>query len=47
MRARLLPRGAGLAAFGGSLGSGLHFDDYAIFSDAVLAAPRVGRASGT
>jgi len=32
MRARLLLLAAALAAFGGSLGSGFHFDDYAIFS---------------
>jgi tetratricopeptide (TPR) repeat protein len=28
-----------LAAFGASLGSGFHFDDYAIFSDPVLTSP--------
>jgi hypothetical protein len=33
MRARLLLLAAALAAFGLSLGSGFHFDDYAIFSD--------------
>ena len=38
MRARLLLIGATLAAFGASLGSGFHFDDYAIFSDPVLTA---------
>ena len=32
MRARLLLLAAALAAFGASLGSGFHFDDYAIFS---------------
>ena len=32
MRNRLLVLGAALAAFGLSLGSGFHFDDYAIFS---------------
>jgi hypothetical protein len=30
---------AALAAFGASLGSGFHFDDYAIFSDPVLTSP--------
>ena len=39
MRERLLLLGAGLAAFGASLGSGFHFDDYAIFSDPVLRSP--------
>ena len=39
MRARLLLLGAALAAFGASLGSGFHFDDYAIFSDPVLTFP--------
>jgi tetratricopeptide (TPR) repeat protein len=39
MRARLLLLAAALAAFGGSLGSGLHFDDYAIFPDPALGAP--------
>src|ERR1700680_2203062 len=38
MRARLLLIGAALAAFGASLGSGFHFDDYAIFSDPLLTA---------
>ncbi|HXB71357.1 MAG TPA: tetratricopeptide repeat protein [Candidatus Acidoferrales bacterium] len=33
MRARLLLLAGALAAFGASLGSGFHFDDYAIFSD--------------
>jgi len=37
MRARLLLLALGLAAFGASLGSGFHFDDYAIFSDPALA----------
>src|SRR5438067_3730294 len=41
MRARLLLLAAALAAFGASLGSGFHFDDYAIFSD-----PLLGSASG-
>jgi tetratricopeptide (TPR) repeat protein len=36
MRTRLLLLAAALAAFGGSLGSGFHFDDYAIFSGPVL-----------
>ncbi|HTP33942.1 MAG TPA: tetratricopeptide repeat protein [Candidatus Acidoferrales bacterium] len=36
MRERLLLLGAALVAFGASLGSGFHFDDYAIFSDPVL-----------
>jgi hypothetical protein len=39
MRARLLLLAAALAAFGASLGSGFHFDDYAIFSDPSLASP--------
>jgi len=34
MRTRLALLGAALAAFGGSLASGFHFDDYAIFSGA-------------
>lgn len=38
MRARLLLLAAALAAFGASLGSGFHFDDYAIFSDPVLGS---------
>src|SRR5581483_4170435 len=38
MRARLLLLAAALAAFGASLGSGFHFDDYAIFSDPVLTS---------
>src|SRR5262249_45344816 len=38
MRARLLLLAAALAAFGASLGSGFHFDDYAIFSDLTLGA---------
>ena len=40
MRARLLLLAAALAAFGASLGSGFHFDDYAIFSDPNLQAAR-------
>ncbi len=39
MRSRILLAGAALAAFGGSLGSGFHFDDYAIFSDPALTSP--------
>src|SRR5437773_9366315 len=39
MRERLLLLGAALAAFGASLGSGFHFDDYAIFADPVLGSP--------
>jgi tetratricopeptide (TPR) repeat protein len=39
MRARFLLLAAALAAFGASLGSGFHFDDYAIFSDPVLTSP--------
>jgi len=39
MRARLLLLAGALAAFGASLGSGFHFDDYAIFSDPALASP--------
>lgn len=38
MRNRLLLIGAALAAFGASLLSGFHFDDYAIFSDRVLTS---------
>src|SRR5437763_2572420 len=36
MRARLLLLAAALIAFGASLASGFHFDDYAIFSDSAL-----------
>ncbi len=39
MRARLLLLAGALAAFGASLGSGFHFDDYAIFSNPVLRSP--------
>jgi protein O-mannosyl-transferase len=39
MRSRLLLLAAALVAFGASLGSGFHFDDYAIFSDPVLTSP--------
>ncbi len=38
MRARLILGAAALAAFGASLGSGFHFDDYAIFSDRFLTS---------
>ena len=38
MRDRLLLLGAALAAFGASLFSGFHFDDYAIFSRPVLTS---------
>src|SRR3954452_101076 len=41
MRARLFLLAAALIAFGASLGSGFHFDDYAIFSD-----PNLVTASG-
>ena len=40
MRARALLIAAALIAFGASLGSGFHFDDYAIFSDASLRSAR-------
>ncbi|HYW44377.1 MAG TPA: tetratricopeptide repeat protein [Bryobacteraceae bacterium] len=39
MRARLLLLAAALLAFGASLGSGFHFDDYAIFSNPALTSP--------
>jgi protein O-mannosyl-transferase len=39
MRARLILLAAALAAFGASLGSGFHFDDYAIFADRFLTSP--------
>src|SRR3981081_1367073 len=38
MRARLLLLAAALVAFGASLGSGFHFDDYAIFADPALGS---------
>lgn len=38
MRARLLLAAAALLAFGASLGSGFHFDDYAIFGDRFLTS---------
>jgi tetratricopeptide (TPR) repeat protein len=40
MRARLVLLAAALIAFGASLGSGFHFDDYAIFSDPALQSAR-------
>src|ERR1035437_10339900 len=40
MRARLLLAAAALVAFGASLGSGFHFDDYAIFPDRLLRSSR-------
>src|ERR1035438_9855163 len=40
MRERLLLLAAALIAFGASLGSGFHFDDYAIFSDPALQSAR-------
>jgi tetratricopeptide (TPR) repeat protein len=40
MRARLVLLAAALVAFGASLGSGFHFDDYAIFSDPALGSAR-------
>ena len=39
MRARLLLLAAALAAFGASLGSGFHYDDYDIFSNPSLTSP--------
>ena len=39
MRERLLLLTAALLAFGASLGSGFHFDDYAIFADPAIASP--------
>jgi tetratricopeptide (TPR) repeat protein len=39
MRDRLLLLAGALVAFGASLGSGFHFDDYAIFSDPALTSP--------
>ncbi|SPE40663.1 TPR repeat-containing protein [Candidatus Sulfopaludibacter sp. SbA3] len=40
MRERLVLLTAALLAFGASLGSGFHFDDYAIFADPALNSPR-------
>jgi tetratricopeptide (TPR) repeat protein len=40
MRERLILLAAALLAFGASLGSGFHFDDYAIFSDPALQSAR-------
>jgi tetratricopeptide (TPR) repeat protein len=40
MRERLILLAAGSIAFGASLGSGFHFDDYAIFSDPALQSAR-------
>jgi tetratricopeptide (TPR) repeat protein len=40
MRARWILLAAALVAFGASLGSGFHFDDYAIFSDPALQSGR-------
>jgi protein O-mannosyl-transferase len=39
MRERLLLLAAALVAFGASLGSGFHFDDYAIFAEPALGSP--------
>jgi hypothetical protein len=39
MRDRLIPTLAALAAFGASLGSSFHFDDYAIFAEPSIASP--------
>jgi tetratricopeptide (TPR) repeat protein len=39
MRDRLILTAAALVAFGASLGSSFHFDDYAIFADPVLTSP--------
>ncbi len=39
MRDRLLLLAGASVAFGASLGSGFHFDDYAIFSDPALTSP--------
>jgi len=40
MRARLILLAAASIAFGASLGSGFHFDDYAIFSDPAVQSAR-------
>ena len=39
MRERLILAAAALAAFGGTLAGGFHFDDFAIFSDPALTSP--------
>jgi tetratricopeptide (TPR) repeat protein len=39
LRSRIFLLGAALVAFGASLGSGFHFDDYAIFSNPALTSP--------
>src|ERR1039458_4127987 len=46
MRNRLLLLGAALAAFGASLFSSFHFDDYAIFSSSVLTSSSGWKAIG-
>jgi tetratricopeptide (TPR) repeat protein len=45
MRARLLLLAAALVAYGASLGSGFHFDDYAIFSGPLLTPGLLARFS--
>ena len=46
MRARLLLVAAALVAYGASVGSGFHFDDYAIFSGPLLTPGRAWLAPG-
>src|ERR1039458_7851055 len=46
MRARLLLLAGALVAYGASLGSGFHFDDYAIFSGPLLQPGRAWLAPG-
>jgi tetratricopeptide (TPR) repeat protein len=46
MRARLLLLAAALVAYGASLGSGFHFDDYAIFAGPLLQPGRAWLAPG-
>jgi tetratricopeptide (TPR) repeat protein len=46
MRARLLLLAAALVGYGASLGSGFHFDDYAIFSGPLLQPGRAWLAPG-
>jgi tetratricopeptide (TPR) repeat protein len=46
MRARLLLVAGALVAYGASLGSGFHFDDYAIFSGPLLQPGRAWLAPG-